>query len=153
MKEYFALVCALCVLVALGGLLSYGEQNGATRAALGVILMCAISLPPIKATLALREVDIGGFFDEIGSSAGESALEEVAAESFCEGTKKMVCEKFSVREDDVSVYVFGLDTSSMRAERIVVVLRGMGALSDIRRISSAVEDAGLGKCEVKIEAS
>ena len=153
MKEYFALVCALCVLVALGGLLSYGEKNGAARAAMGVVLMCTVALPPIKATLALREVDIGAFFEGEGTDQNSSALEEVVAESFSLGTKKMVCEKFSISEDDVSVHVFGLDSSSMRAEKIVVVLRGKGALSDIRRIGSAVEDAGLGKCEVKIEAS
>ena len=154
MREYFVLAASLSVLVALGGLMIYGEEGGkSARAAMGVILLCTLSIPPAKAVLALRDADIGGLFEEVGEVGGGSVLGEVASESFAEGTEKMICERFSISEDEVEVHVFGLDTSSMRAEKIVVVLRGRGALSDLRGIRAAVEDAGLGKCEVNIEAS
>lgn len=154
MTEYLALAVAISALVAIGGILIYSEEHGKeARAAMGIILLCTVAIPPIKATLALSDLDVGGLFEDIGDIGGNSALEEAAGESFCEGVEKMLCDKFSLDEGDVAVYVFGLDTSTMRADKITVVLRGRGALADLRGIESLVEDSRLGNCEVKIEAS
>ena len=154
MKEYFALALTACALVALGGLLLYGDKNSFhARAAMGVILLCTISIPPIKAILSISELDMGGIFEEFEVQGGESAIGQVVGESFSEGIKRMLCEEFELSEDDISVYTFGLDAVNMRAEKIIVVLRGRGALSDLRGIRYSVENAGLGGCEVKIEAS
>lgn len=154
MREYFVFVSALCVIVSVLSLLAYGKDNSNTaRAAMGIILVCAISLPPIRAVLALADVDVGGFFEEFDSGDGGVSLGTTLGEPFADGVKKLVCQRYSIDEDEVRVHVFGLDAANMRAERIVVVLRGRAVLSDLRGIRSAVEDAGLGKCEVKIEAS
>lgn len=153
MREYFVFLTALCVIVSLGCLLAYGKENSCARAAMGIILICAISLPPIKAVLALSDLDVGGFFEDFDSGDSGTSLGATLGEPFADGVKKLVCEKYSLDADEVRVHVFGLDAASMRAEKIVVVLRGGAVLSDLRGIRSAVEDAGLGKCEVKIEAS
>ena len=153
MKEYFALVIAACALVALGGLLVYGDKNSpSARTAMGIILLCTVSVPAAKAVLALPDINIGGLFEGFEEAEGESVLGEAVSESFSEGVKKMLCEEFGLAEDEISVHTFGLDTTNMRAEKITVVLRGAGALSDLRGICYSVENAGLGECEVKIEA-
>ena len=154
MSEYLLLVVSGSVLVALGGLILYGEQNErAARAAMGVVLLCAVALPPIKAVLAFSDIDVSAVFDELGEGENDSALSEIAKDSFAEGTKKLILDEFSLADNEVKVHIFGLDAASMRAQRIVVVLSGRAALSDLRGIKALVEESELGNCEVKIEAS
>ena len=153
MMEYLALAVVTSVLVALGGIIAYGDDGArAARAAMGIILLCTVSVPAVRVALTLGDIDVGEFFEDVGAVGG-SSLGNIAEAPFEEGVKKMLREEFALEETDVDVHVFGLDTSSMRAEKIVVVLRGKGALSDLRGIRFLVEDAGLGNCEVKIEAS
>ncbi len=154
MREYLVFVVAVSVLSALGGLVLYIDQNERiARAAMGVVLLCAVSIPPVKAVLAIKDADIGAIFEQLPDPGVDSALGEVAGESFADGVQRLVYEEFSLSADEVKAHVFGLDTSTMRADRIVIVLRGRAALSDLRGIETLVEESGLGNCEVKIEAS
>ena len=154
MREYLVFVVAVSVLSALGGLILYGGQNErVARAAMGVVLLCAVGIPPVKAVLAIGDADIGAIFEGMPDQSVDSALGEVAKESFAVGVERLVCEEFSLSSDEVKAHIFGLDTSTMRADRIVIVLRGRAALCDLRGIETLVEESNLGKCEVKIEAS
>ena len=82
---------------------------------------------------------------------GSPLYEARAEEAFCEGVRAAVCEKFSLEESEVSVRTEGFDVASMRAQRICILLKGKGTLSDTFSIASFVEAEGLGECEVEIE--
>ena len=62
-----------------------------------------------------------------------------------------MCGEHGLDTGDVSVSVRELDVESMRAKRIIVILSGRAVTSDARKIAEAVEDAGLGECEVIID--
>lgn len=149
MKEYLLGVLGASMLVSLATLLIRGREiERVCRFAFGLFLLGAVLLPLRGAlsefpSLVLPEetpgAEVGGTYKRVGE------------EAFAEGILAAVETEFSVPRSQMSVRVIGFDFSSMRAERIVLLLRLRGAYADPARIEKYITEAGLGECEVELE--
>lgn len=149
-KAVVATAACICVAAALASLVSYkGKLDGASRGAIAIIILSAVSVP--LANLADAELRLPEISVEELLPSGEAEYEKVGREALQNGLRRMIAEKFSISEQDISVTVIGFDFSSMRAEKICVLLRRGAAASDIRAIRDYVTDEGIGECEVEIE--
>ena len=140
-------VVGICALVALMGFVSYrGDADGAARAAIAVIMLFSVVAP-------LSGMDFDFSFDISGEGAmpdgGE--YERVGREAFEMGICRLISERYSLSEENISVRAEGYDFSTMRAERIFVLLSGRAASADARAIKNYITEQGLGECEVDIE--
>ena len=133
--------------------LSYGDGNDSSMRFAASVLLIYTALTPI---ISFINDGTGGRLDAIFESDAGQNFEggeeyvKVAEEAFKEGISKLIFTKYGVNEDDTEVYVFGFDFEKMRAERICVALRGVGAFSDLRGIESYINGLGLGDCEVTV---
>ena len=149
MSEYFISVFAICACLGILGLISYDEKNTAERFAFGIILLYVV-LSPIADVIG--EIDAEDFsIEKYEASFNESGYSEVGEAALCEGIGKAIADEFSLREEDVSVFLRGFDFNEMRCESVEILLSGGAALSDSRAVKSFVEKMGVGKCEVEIE--
>lgn len=138
----------ICALVALAGFVSYrGSADGAAKAALAVIMLFSLVMP-------LSSVEFDFSFDISGGELlpeGGGEYERVGREAFEEGICRLIAERYSLSEENISVRADGYDFSTMRAERIFVLLSGRAATADARAIRNYITEQGLGECEVDIE--
>ena len=155
MLEY---ISSLVVLSSALGLVLYASypsaQTKSVRFAAAVILLSATVSPLVSLVSSLTPDDIESFLQGITSPdlpEGAGKFEEVAEEAFCAGVKKLIAEKYSLSELDISVRAHRFDFQKMRAEKITVVLSGYAALADWRAISDFINSQGLGECEVNIK--
>ena len=150
MKAYLISVVLICAMVSLAShFLSGTEAARYGRLALAVVLLWAVISPLFSLLSALPELP--SLPDFPSEEDGSPLYEARAEEAFCEGVRAAVCEKFSLEESEVSVRTEGFDVASMRAQRICILLKGKGTLSDTFSIASFVEAEGLGECVVEIE--
>ena len=146
--EYICGVVGVCAVISLAGFVSYrGELDRAVKGALAVIMLAAIVLPLRGLSLeGLPDFSEDGFLPE-----GGAEYEKVGREAFEEGIRLAIAEKFHIDEENIAVTAVGYDFSSMRAERIRVLLSGGAVTADARQIRSYITEQGLGECEVEIE--
>ncbi len=156
MREYVISVVACAVLVALGGMICHGgATSGAAKSCASLVLLYTVTVPLISALPDLDSFDLNSYLDGIRVEVDEedSSYYEGVRDAFAEGVEKMVCEKFSLDGEEVRVVVFEFDLQKMNAEKIKIILSGSSASANSRGIVAAVEEAGLGKCEVELELS
>ena len=154
MTEYIISVMAATALVALGGLVTYGgKTERVSRAAMAVVLLFVVTVPIFSATGGISDLFSSDFFEElkVECDSGDTLFYENTVAAFCDGVERLVCREHGLEGDNVQVSVRALDVESMRAERIIIVLRGRAVSADARLIAETVMDAGLGECEVKID--
>lgn len=149
MREYLLGVLGASALVSLATLLVRGrETERVCRFALGLLLLASLLLPLRGALTELPDL----LLPEETAGGGEGGLyAEVGEDAFAEGILAAVEKEFSVPRSQMSVRVIGFDFASMRAERIVLLLRLRGAHADPARIEKYITEAGLGECEVELE--
>ena len=151
MREYVASVVAVSILAALASFITYGgASERAVKGAVSMILIYTVCMPvaDMIGDFSPDNLEIEWQGEEIEVS---TEYLEMIEDSFVDGVKCYVCEEFKLNKEDVFVKVYGFSIESMRAERIVMVLSGRAALSDLTRIAEGVERAGLGECEVNIK--
>lgn len=154
MSGYIISVMAATLVVALGGLISYGGSMARiSRAAMAMILLYTVTLPIISLTGSFSELVSEDFFDgiRVEYDPDGTVFYDRTASAFSDGVKKFLCDKYRFNEGDVSISVRGLDIETMRAEKVIVILSGRAVTADARLVVEAVEDAQLGECEVKID--
>lgn len=152
MKAYLAGVIAVSSLVSLASLFLRGkETERATKIVFGVILFTSLFLPLRDLLPELREKIVGEGTPSLPLEGDLPYCTEVGKEAFAEGVVRAVAEKFSIPREDIGIRVENFDFRSMRAEKILLTMRGRGALFDPRRIEDYVTGAGLGECEVGFE--
>lgn len=154
MSGYIISMIAASVIVALGGLISYGGGTArVSRAAMAMVLLYTATVPIISVTGDLSGLLSKDYFADLKVEYDQSdtLFYDHTEQAFAVGVRKFVCEEYDLDVGDVSVSVRELDLESMRAKKIIVILSGRAAVSDARRIAGAVEDAGLGECEVIID--
>ena len=150
MENGFVYILVILFAVALCSFVAYdSEKARASRTALGVILLAALS--GLLADVALELKDITSLdaleyedveWAEFAEQSMSGALER--------GVRLAVAEKFSFSEDDIRVECRGFNLETVSAERISITLYGGAAISDIRAVREYVEGEGLGDCEVKV---
>ena len=154
MSGYVISVMAATLVVALGGLVSYGGATARTsRAAMGIVLLYTVTLPIISVTGSLSDLLSEDYFDNIKVEyeADGTLFYEQTASAFSEGVAKFVCTEYDLAPCDVAVSVRSLEVETMRAEKIIIILSGSAVSADARSIVHAVENAGLGECEVRVD--
>ena len=143
------------------GLISYLSYPGASEKAVKVavsLLLIYTSITPILTFVEnFSDEALTDFVEEIKDKTGESighggeeyliASEEALKEGIC----KLIFTECGVPQDNIKVYIHGLDFEKMQAEKISVVLSGKGALFDSRSIENLVNSLRIGECEVNIE--
>lgn len=150
MKAYLISVVLICAMVSLAShFLSGTDAARYGRLALSVVLLWAVISPLSSLLSALPAIPE---LPDLPSEEQDAPLYAARAEAaFCEGICAAVCEKFSLKDTDVSVRTEGFDVTAMRAARICILLKGKGILADGFAIADFVEAEGLGDCEVEIE--
>ena len=144
MKEYlFSVVISAVVLDAVC-LIANEKYKKITEVAISVILVLSIILP------------LPGLIEKIGESIKlEEAVDGEESEfyklSFEDGIRQYISEKFSLSPANIEVEAVGFSVDEMRAERILITLKGTASLVYNKRIKKAVDELGLGEAEVKIE--
>lgn len=138
----------ICALTALAGFISYrGNADGAAKGALAVILLFSL-------VSAFSSIDFDFSFDISGEQflpEGGGEYERVGREALEAGIRRLIADRYSLPEENISVRAEGYDFSAMRAERIFVLLSGRAVYADARAIKNYISEQGLGECEVDIE--
>lgn len=154
MDEYFISVLLCGAAVAVCSYLSYpGASERVIKAVSGVLLFYAVFAPIVGVVGEISDLPDENIFaelEEIGKVDG-AEYENVARDAFALGIKRLISSEYGIKEENITVTVFGFDFKEMRSERINVVLRGTAVSSDFRGIRDYLNKLGLGECEVRVE--
>ena len=150
MENGFVYVLVILFAVALCSFIAYDpERARASRTALGVILLAALSALLSDVALELKDITYSGSL-EYEDAEGADFAEQSMSDALERGIRLAVAEKFSFSEENVFVECRGFDLETVSAERISITLSGRAALADIRAVREYVEGEGLGDCEVRV---
>lgn len=119
------------------------------RFAFGVLLFFVVCNPIFSVFDGFRG-DFENIFPEF-PSVDDTAGEEIFEKSFAEGIKGTVCEKFSLKYDEVRVLCEEFSKEDYTAEKIRIILCGRAAASDYREIEKYINEMDIGECKVEIE--
>ena len=152
MGEYLFAILTVSVSCAVVSYLSYPSAlTDAAKRGLSIILILAIVSPLPALIEGIADFSLSDFESvNSGFEAGQQGYEKAMEDAFSLGIGRLVAEKFSLNEDDISVRVKNFNAESMEAERIYITLSGLAALSDAKRIEDYVFREGLGDCEVNV---
>ena len=153
MREYLISVVTVSALISVALTVLYKNERElgvAAKGAFAVILLYVTVLPLLG---AFSDFDVSKIKFSSGDFdfSSESALTSSSSAAFEEGVKLFLCEEFSLDTDEIDVSCVGFSQENMKAEKIVVTLKGKSKYADIRAIKEKTEKNGLGECEVKIE--
>ncbi len=143
------------------GLISYlsypGASEKATKFTVSVLLIYTSILPILTFVSDITDGEELNFIEEIRQEADAGLLDEegkyitVSEEAIKDGIRKLIFAEYGVAPEDIEIYLHGFDFKEMRADRVKIILRGTGALSDYRGIEDFVNSLEIGECEVNIE--
>ena len=146
MTEYLFSLFGLSALLGALSLVRY-DRDGASATASRILFGAAVLLPIFDTVMAFSSPVLPlppATEGEIGEYA------ELARAAFIDGTRRAVCDKFSLSEDCVEVDVLDFDFKKMRAGKIKITLSGRAIIADGRAIVKFIESEGLGECEVRL---
>ena len=151
-EQYIILALALSGVLGVIGAASHPALLREGQMAIGVLCLFTLAVPITGALPSLLELSRSETA-EIEVS-GDGAFKETVEEAFTEGVREYVASQYGLDISDVSVKVYELDGSSMRAERITVTLSGRAVLANAVAIresvcSELVSDGG--ECKVVID--
>ena len=143
---YLAVCIASC---ALACFVSYDDERmRASRFALGAVLLASISATVISGIRELSDFDFDYAANDLFTS---ETVNKTIEEAFCDGIARRVEEEFSIKREYISVQCVGFDLENVRAERILITLRGAAAFKNGPAISKFVEQSGAGECIVEVD--
>ena len=152
MNEYLSGLISISSMVGVCSFIFYGErEDKVLRVASSLIVVYVTVLPIVSLIGALDVEGVGGASLDSFLSHEETLIGGSAEEAFSVGVKRYVAERFSLSEDDISVRVTGFSYTSMRAEKIKIILSGKAVFADNRAIAEEISRSGLGECEVEID--
>lgn len=149
MSGYALGVFAICLVGGAFTLLSHGSGR-AERVVIGIVTLYIIISPLAD---GLSDFDVDRWLESLRGEGVEVSpeYEEVLEQSFSEGLKNAVAEKFSLKRDNIRVSLSGFDVEKMRAERIRISLSGAAALADYKAVEKYINGLDVGECELEIE--
>ena len=149
MTEYLSFVFAVSFLAALGGALIYGaDGDGASRTALSVILLFAVLSPLPSLISEIPTISLPSIPD--GTVEGDAEYIRVTESAFEEGIAEMLAERYSLLPESFAVKLYGFDFSGMRAERIIVTLRGTAVTCDPLAVERYINSLDIGECHAEV---
>ena len=150
MREYIVGIVVLVFLVGVCRLIGYrADDDAASRFAFAVLILYAVVTPATDLLPKADELDMSDF--EIDISDYSEEYKKAAEDAFVSGIKSMICDNFSLPQENVRVLVSGFVFESMSAERITVFLSGSAVTADNKKIEKYVRESGAWECDVRIE--
>ena len=150
LPDYLISVAVAAFVVGILEFLSYSSKaKESARLCAAVILIHALLTPVLSFAASISDspsIDL----QVPGDIPYDSVYEETAKDAFKDGICKLLCSKYELDQENVTVFVSGFDVSKMCAEQIVVLLSGSAVLSDARGMESYLNGLSLGNCEVRI---
>lgn len=152
MSGYLISLVLISFLVGISSYLSFsGSGDRMLRAVSSLLVVYVIFTPIVTLVRGLEEFENNEYeAEDFVPPIEESEFGKNAKEAFEEGVKRLVCERFSLKEEEVKAVAFEFDSIAMRAKKIKIILSGNAVYADARAVSYAVSSAGLGECEVEI---
>ena len=150
MNEYFFVIFAASAVLGVLGMITYRENSAVDKAAIAIIILYTV-VTPIANAVGKGDEAIFSDIKADNSEMLDDGYIQVAKDAFEGGIRRAVSEKYSIKEENVSVRAVDFDFSTMAARKIVILLTGFGAISDTRGIEKYVNGFGIGECEVNIE--
>lgn len=147
MKYYLFDLFILALIFGLLISLSPERYKRVATAALCLVLATHL-LSPLGALIG----DIGNIKPpEFSEEEQEGSYIEAAKSAFEEGVRAYLSAEFSIGREYIEVEAVSFDFSSMTAKKILVTLKGRGAILDTKKVKARLEEQSLGEVEVKIE--
>ena len=150
MNGYFFTVFAASAVLGALGLLTYKENSAMEKAAIAIIILYTVTAPIAEAVRDGGEM----LFDELFTEEidiSEDGYVQVAKDAFEKGIRRAISDKYSIKEENISVRAVDFNFNEMKAGKIKVLLTGLAVISDTRGIEKYINGLGLGECEVNIE--
>ena len=147
MTEHLVTLLTLAFLIGALGLIAYREKDAAVRFAFATLTLCALIRP------------ISDFVREAGEFSVEIKDEDISDEEYVsylsraveDGIRDSVCDEFSLKPEDVTVKVDGLDPKSMRCERVRIFISPRAMTASVRDIEKYIKKLGFGECDAEFE--
>ena len=151
MVNYLLTVAALSCAVGVIEYLFYpSKAKEAARICSAVILVHALLSPVLSFAASLSEGLPSFDLQPPTDIPFEDTYEKTAEDAFKEGICKLLCANYGLKPENVSVFTEGFEVSTMKAQRIIILLRGEAALCDHRGMEAYLDSLSIGACEVRI---
>lgn len=151
MSEYLSCLISVSSLVGVSAFLSYGEREDKVLKIASSLIIAYVTVLPLVSLIRDLDYDFSlGFDDGSFVYIEDTLIGEEAENAFCEGIEKYISERFSLPSEEITVRVFGFEYTSMKAEKIKIILSGKAIFADNRAIAEEIEKNGLGECEVEL---
>lgn len=147
MREYLTAILMLSALLCIGTLLSYRENDKTVRFAFSLILCAAVVLP-IAESLG-ENASFGINLPSVPEDMGEGEYEKTAKAALEKGISELLCSKFDIAEENVTVFGEGFDFEKMRFSTLCVTLYGSAVFKDTSSVERFIKE-NFGGCDVKI---
>ena len=151
MSEFLSCLISVSSLVGVSAFLSYGEREDKILKIASSLILAYVTVLPV--VTLIRDFDYDASVD-LGDGSfmyiEDTLIGEEAENAFCKGIEKYISERFSLSSEEITVRVFGFEYTSMKAEKIKVILSGKAVFADNRAIAEEIEKNGLGECEVEL---
>ena len=148
MTDLYTYLLSVFAVIAFASFSSYGgEDRGASRMALGIILISALSTPFVSFIKNISFDDLNFEYGEYIEN--ESLAQDTARDAYLRALRLAVAEEFSISEEKLCVSCEGFELESMTAEHIDVILLADAVFADRIGIKNYVE--GICKCDVEVE--
>ena len=148
MKDAVIYVIFAVLSVTVVAFASYSPNDKWSKCALGVILLASLSLPLSGALSSLSEISFD--MSSLGGAEYEDGKTNVAGEAYAVGVRTLICERYGIDNELVSVELYNFSFTDMRAEKIYVTLHGTAVLADTRSICEYLTSCLGCECEVNI---
>ena len=146
LKEYAFSVFVISVILSVFLPLVVYRENSAVKLAAGVLLLYATVIPFAH---IVPQLDFS--LTPPAFEGGEADYELVAEDALKKAILSAVTEEFSIADDALSVELLGFDFEAMRAEKIILTLKGKALFKNYEKIEKFVTAIGCGECEVRVE--
>lgn len=157
MKEYFLTLLGVVILSALIGTLSIENGSGRyIRLVCSLCVLCSLILP-LGNAFREEEWDLSFLWEENEEDMDYDEIYQDALlkneTSYAEqALKTMICDKFSLSSEQVEVYLEIVSKNGMSVpEKVTMLLRGKGILSDPRALISWVNETVGCRCVIVYE--
>lgn len=147
MKEIGSVLVVASAVFGMLSLISFRNET-VERIAVAMISMFVIFSPIAKVAF---NFDLDAFkYENSFENPDNLPYEELAEEAFAKGICLAICDKFSLKSDNVYVKTKGFSFEEMRAEEIKITLSGSAVIASPREIRSYINEMNIGDCKVEI---
>ncbi len=120
--------------------ITLSDKTKKTVALAGTVLFLSLAIAPLgELANGLYSFDVDEYIDGIKETLDtEGEYLDACEKSYCEGIRRLVCEKFSLDYSDLFVEASDFDFETMSATRVEILLKNKAVFADSRAIGEYV---------------